>query len=56
MYGSEVKRISPEKAIETLKEDGIEVTTSEAKVILDFLYEMAEIVVEQYLTNPTEIS
>jgi hypothetical protein len=46
---SEVVRISPEKAIEILKKDGLEVTLDEAKLILEFLYQMAEIVVDQYL-------
>ena len=46
---SEVVRISPEKAIEILKKDGLEVTLDEAKLILEFLYQMAEIAVDQYL-------
>jgi len=45
-------RISPERAVRLLKEDGIEVTIEQAKVILDFMYEMAEIVVEQFLDTP----
>jgi hypothetical protein len=52
MYDKEVKRMTPEKAIEILKEDSIEVTLEEAKIILAFMYEMAEIVAEQYLENP----
>lgn len=50
---SEVVRISPEKAIEILKTDGLEVTSDEAKLILEFLYQMAEIVVDQYLKSAT---
>lgn len=46
---TEVERISPEKAIEILKKDGIEVTINEAIIILEFLYQIAEITVEQYL-------
>ena len=53
---SEVKRITPDRAVEILKQDGIEVTIEEAKIILDFMYEMAEIVVEQYLNNVELIS
>jgi len=34
------------------KEDGIEVNPKQAKLILDFLYQMAEIVVDGYLNNP----
>ncbi len=45
-------RISPERAIKLLKEDGIEVTIEQAQVILDFMYEMAEIVVDQFLDSP----
>ncbi len=45
----EVERISPEKAIEILKKDGLEVTLEHAKIILEFLYQIAEIVVDQYL-------
>lgn len=47
-----IDRIPPEKAIQLLKNDGIEVDVEQAKIILDFLYEMAEIVVDQYLSNP----
>ena len=46
---SEVVRISPEKAIEIFKKDGLEVSLDEAKRILEFLYQMAEIAVDQYL-------
>ncbi len=45
----ETERISPEKAVEILKQDGLEVTLEHAKMILEFLYEMAEITVDQYL-------
>lgn len=42
-------KIAPEKAIEILKKDGLEVTLEQAKLILKFLYQMADIVVEQHL-------
>ncbi len=45
-------KISHDKAVKLLKEDGIEVTIEQAKVILDFMYGMAEIVVEQFLDRP----
>ena len=45
-------RISPERAVKLLKEDGIDVTIEQAQVILDFMYEMAEIVVDQFLDSP----
>ncbi len=43
------EKISPEKAIEILKKDGIEVAPNEAIVILEFFYRMAEIAIEQCL-------
>lgn len=46
---SEAERITPEKAKEIFKKDGIDVTIAEAKIILEFLYPIAEIIVEQYL-------
>lgn len=49
---NDVKRIPPEKAIALLKDDGIEVTVEQVKVILDFMYEIADIVVNQYLKKP----
>ena len=45
-------KISPERAVKLLEQDGIDVTIEQAKVILDFMYEMAEIVVEQFLDTP----
>ena len=45
-------RISPERAINLLKEDEIDVTIEQAKVIFDFMYEMAEIVVNQFFDSP----
>lgn len=52
MVNEGVQKISPERAVKLLKEDGIDVTIEQAKVILDFMYEMAEIVVEQFLDTP----
>lgn len=45
----ENEKITPEKAVEILKKDGVDVTLEEAKIILAFLYQMAEIVVDQHL-------
>ncbi len=45
----EAEKISPEKAIEILKKDGLEVTLEQAKVILEFIYQMAEIAIDQHL-------
>lgn len=52
MGSSEMVRIPLDKAVELLRKDGIEVTEEQAKIILDFLYEMAGIVVDQYLSKP----
>ncbi len=49
METSENDKITPERAIEILKKDGLEVTLEQAKLILEFLYQMADIVVEQHL-------
>lgn len=43
-------RITPDKAIEILRKDGIDVNIEEAQIILDFLYSMANIVVEQFIS------
>ncbi len=48
---SEKERISPEKAIEILHKDGVTVSLQEAKIILDFFYQIAQILVEQYLSK-----
>ena len=44
-------RITTDKAIELLQKDGIYVNTEEAQIILDFLYSMANIVVEQFVSS-----
>ncbi len=49
MREEEIDRITPHKAMELLRKDGINVDVEQAKTILDFLYEMAEIVVDTYL-------
>ena len=48
----EIERIPPNKAVEILRKDGIEVTEEQAKIILDFLYEIAGILVDQYMAKP----
>ena len=44
-------KISPEKAKQILLEDGIDVTVEESKAILEFLYLMSEIVVNQHFNT-----
>lgn len=49
MRDEEIDRITPHKAMELLRKDSMDVDADQAKIILDFLYEMAEIVVDTYL-------
>ncbi|RKD15085.1 hypothetical protein BCY91_06050 [Pelobium manganitolerans] len=44
-------RITPDKAMELLQRDGIYVNLEEAQIIIDFLYSMANIVVEQFVSS-----
>ena len=41
--------VTPEVAIKILKEHGREVTREEAKLIVDFLYKLAEMAIDQYV-------
>lgn len=43
------REISLDRAIQLLSEDGITVNKEEAEIILNFLIEIAEIVVDQHL-------
>lgn len=45
------KEITPQRAIELLRQDGIEVDERNAALILNFLFEIAEIAVDQYLES-----
>lgn len=49
-------RITPDKAIELLQKDGIYVNMEEAQIILDFLYSIANIVVEQFVSRQCNAS
>ena len=49
METSENGKITPEKAAEILREGGMEVTLEQAKLMLEFLYKLADITVAQYL-------
>ena len=44
-----MEKLQPEKAVDILREEGIEVTVEQAKLILEFLKKLAEIAVTQYL-------
>lgn len=46
---NEKRRITPEKALEMLKAEGLDVTLEQAKSILEFLRKLANITVAKYL-------
>lgn len=56
MKNEEIVRITPQKAMELLKKDGIELNIDQAKEVLDFIYEMAEIVVDTYLDKENYVN
>jgi hypothetical protein len=45
------RSITPEKAKKILLENGVEVNEKEAEEILDFLYILAKLTVNQYVNN-----
>lgn len=49
METSENDKITPERAVEILKKGGMEVTLDQAKLMLEFLYKLADITVAQYV-------
>jgi len=48
------RKITPEKAIDILKKAGIQISKDEAKLILDFLYAMANITMDNYLERQSD--
>jgi hypothetical protein len=48
---SEKRNVTTEKAIKTLRENGVEVSEKEAQEILDFLYFLAKLTVSQHVKN-----
>jgi hypothetical protein len=46
-----VANITPEKAVEILKKNGMQVTIEQAKQILEFLYKLAKITLSIYAEN-----
>jgi len=40
--------IKPERVVQMLKEDGLDITIEQADLILDFLYKLADIALSQY--------
>jgi len=43
------RRITPQQAVNILKEHGTVATIEEAKIILDFMYKIAKLSVETYI-------
>ncbi|RUT67681.1 hypothetical protein D0817_25175 [Flavobacterium cupreum] len=46
---NEKRRITPERAMEMLRSEGLDITLEQAKDILDFLRKLANITVTKYL-------
>lgn len=49
MSEEDIGRITPQKAMVLLRKEGLDIDVEQAKIILNFLYEIAEIVVDTYL-------
>lgn len=45
----DMERLSPEKAMEIMKKEGLEVSYKEAELILEFLYWFAKIAISIYV-------
>ena len=45
------RNVTPEKAVQILQRNGIECDEKEAKIILDFLYILAKLSVDQYFNE-----
>lgn len=43
------RRVTPEQAVKVLKAHGTDVTSDEAKIILEFMYNFAKLSVGQYV-------
>lgn len=46
-----MEKMTPERAMEILRKQGMEVSSEQARQILDFLYKLAGLAVAQYVTN-----
>jgi len=44
-----MEKLRPEEAVELMRQNGIEITLEQAKIILQFLRKLADIAVTQYL-------
>lgn len=53
---TEKRNITPEMAVKILRKNGVEVDEKEAVEVLDFLYFLAKLTVDQYLDDSNEES
>jgi hypothetical protein len=44
-----MRNVKPETVVEMLKEEGIKITIEQAKLILDFMYQLAGFAVDDFL-------
>ena len=51
MWRCKMEKLQPEKAVEMLRQSGIEVNLEQAKLILEFLRKLAAMAVTQYLSK-----
>ncbi|RKE47188.1 hypothetical protein [Sphingobacterium detergens] len=47
----EGKIITPENVVELLKKEGVEIKIEDAKIMIDFILNIAKIAVDQYLSG-----
>ncbi|GGI25151.1 hypothetical protein GCM10008119_16220 [Pedobacter mendelii] len=47
----EIRNVTPEKAVKILQEHGTIITVEEAKLILDFMYKLAKLAVNQCVNS-----
>ncbi|SEK23083.1 hypothetical protein SAMN05421740_101286 [Parapedobacter koreensis] len=47
----EKRNVSPERAMQILHKNGLQVDENQAKKILDFMYILAKLVVKEYLSE-----
>jgi hypothetical protein len=55
---TEKRKVTPQRAMEILKRSGLKVTEEEVEIILDFMYKLSKLTVDNYLkagTNTAKI-
>lgn len=51
MPDKQIKKIPLDDVMEFLRQEGLEVTREEAELIMEFLYKLAGMVLEEYFVN-----